>query len=648
MTQPPSSSSVHARLNHRLYVLYGVIAVAVLTLLGALGYRQLILVDDYKLAAERQNYRRILTPGPRGDIYDREGKLLVGNRPVFTAVVYLNELRREFRQEYFSMVREVNAGGEPMDRQTLNIRARSAVVQRYLNEINAVLGRDEEVNAARIERHFAQSLLLPFPLVTDMAPEDYAKLIERIPIDSPVQIMSDSARYYPYEAAAAHILGYVSSTREFEVEETQGDRLLTFRQTAAVGRDGLERQFDDHLQGNVGLEIWSVDPGGFQYERVSHELPVRGNDIEISLDIDLQLIAETAMAENTGSVVAMDIETGEILVSASKPNFDLNQLFPRLTTEVFNAIGEEGGWLNRAIQGLYPPGSTFKVITALAAIRAGHVDEETIIHCPGYHRVGKRTFRCHNRAGHGDQNLVEALRNSCNVFFYDRGIQTGIRNIAAEALRFGLGEATGIELPNETRRMLIPDPEWKARRFYGESWFDGDTANVSIGQGDLLVTPLGITSFMASLVRGETRTQPTLMRHRKTAAPAHGGEPIGIDPAMLDQILEGMRQSGRTGTARLASSPRMNVGGKTGTAQVRKDGRPTTLAWFIGFAPVSDPKIAITVLIEGVPDDDISYGGGSTAAPIARKVFEAYFEKQAAPPTPLAQESRLDRVSPAF
>ncbi len=645
---PPPSSSLHARLNRRLYVLYGVIAIAVLTLLGSLGYRQLILVDDYKLAAERQNYRRILTPGPRGNIYDREGRLLVGNRPVFTAVVYLNELRREFRQEYFSMVRDLRSANEMMDREALNIRARAAVVQRYLNEINRILDRDEEVNANRIERHFAQSLLLPFPLVTDMTPREYAKLIERIPIDSPVQVMSDSARYYPYEAAAAHILGYVSPTQEFEVEETLGDRLLTFRQNAAVGRDGLERQFDDHLQGSVGLEIWSVDPGGFQYERVSHELPVRGNDIEISLDIDMQIIAEGAMGTNTGSVVAMDIQTGEILVSASKPNFNLNQLSPRLTTEVFNTIGEEGGWLNRSIQGLYPPGSTFKLITALAAIRAGHVDEGTVISCPGYHMVGRRTFRCHNHAGHGDESLVEAIRDSCNVYFYDRGIQTGIRGIADEARRFGLGEPTGIELPNETRRMLIPDPDWKARRFYGESWFDGDTANVSIGQGDLLVTPLGITSFVASLVRKETRTQATLMRHRGDIPPEHGGEPIGIDSAMLDQVIEGMLQAGRTGTARLASSPHMRVGGKTGTSQVRKDGRPTTLAWFVGFAPASDPKIAVTVLIEGVPDDDISYGGGSTAAPIARKVFEAYFEKQTVLPPPLAQESKLDRVRPAF
>ena len=617
------------RRNRRLYAFHAIIGVAALALLSGLGYRQLILADDYKIAEERQNYRRILTPGPRGDIYDREGRLLVGNRPVFTAAVYLNELRREFRQEYFDMVRELREQHQLPERQTLNVQARARVVQRYLDMVNEILDRNETVEPRHIERHFSQSLLLPFPLVSDMSPEEYARLVESIPVDSPLQVITETARYYPFGRAAAHTLGYVSTTREFAAAETTGEGLLTFRQTGAVGRDGLERFFDDRLQGSVGFEIWSVDPGGFQYERVFHELPVRGGGLTTSIDIDLQRAADEGLGSHAGAVVALDIRTGEVLAMTSKPDFDLNNLSPRLTRLVFDAISEEGGWLNRAVQGLYPPGSTFKLITALAAARAGHVDADTVIHCPGFHIVGNRTFRCHNRAGHGDEDLVEAIRDSCNVFFYERGLRTGIRNIAAEARLFGLDQPTGIELPGETRRMLIPDPDWKARRFYGESWFEGDTANVSIGQGDLLITPLGMAAFVASLARGETRTRPTLARIGSDETVDHGGEPIGIDPVVLERILEGMREAGRAGTARLAGSPTIPAAGKTGTAQVRKDGRPTTLAWFVGYAPAHSPRVAVAVVVEGVPDTGATYGGGAMAAPIARRVFEAYINKQA-------------------
>lgn len=621
-------SSAATRRNPRLYAFHAIIGIATLALLGGLGYRQLVLADDYKLAEERQNYRRILTPGPRGDIHDREGRLLVGNRPVFTAAVYLNELRREFRAEYFEMVREVRDRSQMPDRQTLNVRARSRVVQRYLDEINRILDRSETVEPRHIERHFSQSLLLPFPLVSDMRPEEYARLVERIPVDSPVQVITEIARHYPHARAAAHALGYVSTTREFAAETTAGAGLLTFRQTGSVGRDGLERQFDEILQGSVGFEIWSVDPGGFQYERVYHELPRRGDNVVTSIDLDLQKAADEGLGPHAGAVVALDVHSGEVLAMSSAPNFDLNHLSPRLTRSVFDAISEGGGWLNRAAQGLYPPGSTFKLITALAAARAGHIGEDTVVYCPGFHIVGNRTFRCHNRAGHGDENLVEAIRDSCNVFFYERGLRTGIRAIAEEARRFGLGSPTGIDLPGESRRMLIPDPDWKARRFYGESWFEGDTANVSIGQGDLLVTPLGMAAFVASLARGETRTRPSLTRVGANETVDHGGKPITIDADLLEMILEGMREAGRAGTARLAGSPSMPVAGKTGTAQVRKEGRPTTLAWFVGYAPADNPRVSIAVVVEGVPDTGATYGGGATAAPIARRVFEAYINKQ--------------------
>ena len=609
--------------NPRLYLLYLVIAICMMALVGGLGFRQLIQEEIFAAAAERQNYRRILMPGPRGLIYDREGQVLVANRPLFSSVVYLNELRQEFREEYYHLVNWHRDRGMNPNRYTLNTEARRIVVQRYLNRINSLLGTNQEVDSADIERHFSQSLLLPFPLIKDLEPAQYARLIEQIPVDSPIQIVSGTARWYPYGEAAAHTLGFVSDSIEFPEGDVPGDTLLTFRREGQVGRSGLEKEFNAHLQGETGGEIWTVDPSGFQYERVVHELPRKGQDLTVSLDIDIQLAGEAALGNKTGALVAIDIETGEVLALVSKPAYDLNDLSPFLSFKVDQVIREQGAWLNRATQGLYPPGSTFKLITALAGLRNGSISPDTIIDCRGTFMVGRRVFRCHQRSGHGPENLVEAIRDSCNVFFYNRGTQMGIGPIAEEARRFHLDRPTGLEMPGETGRMLIPEPEWKADRFYGERWFEGDTANVAIGQGFLLVTPAQMATFAASLARETTFLQPTLLLSQ---GPALNLDPIGLPPGALDLIKEGMRQAGERGTARLAGSPTMPVAGKTGTAQVRKDGRPTTLAWFVGYAPAQNPRIAVAVMVEGVPQET-DYGGGSTAAPMARAVFQEYMRK---------------------
>ena len=609
------------KVNTRLYLLYVVIGICMIALLGGLGYRQLIQREAFAAAAERQNYRRILMPGPRGIIYDRNGKVLVGNRPLFSAVVYLNELRAEFREEYYTLVRRQRDLGLNPDRYTLNTTARKNVVQRYLNRLNLLLRENVEVESKDIERHFSQSLLLPFPLIKDLSTEEYAQLIEQIPVDSPIQIISGTARWYPHSEAAAHTLGFVSDSTEFPEGSLGGDTLLTFRNAGQLGRSGLEKAFDEQLQGQTGGEIWTVDPGGYQYERVMHEQPGKGQDLVVSLDIDIQLAAEAAMGDKTGALVAIEIETGEVLALASRPAYDLNDLSPYISFEVDAEIREKGAWLNRAIQGLYPPGSTFKLVTAMATLREGIVDAETQIFCPGYHLVGKRVFHCHRRNGHGEEDLVGAIRDSCNVFFYQAGTEAGVWAIANEARRFHLDQPTGIELPAETHRMLVPDPEWKAARFYGEGWFTGDTANMSIGQGFLLLTPMQMATFAASVASETTFLQPTLLHGKGEAV---RGEPIALAPGHIELVKEGMRLAGERGTARLAGKPGMPVAGKTGTAQVRKDGRPTTLAWFVGYAPVQNPRIAVAVMIEGVPEQETDYGGGSTAAPIAKAVFQQF------------------------
>ena len=601
-------------------------------LLTGMAYQQLFQFNTHREKEARQNYRRILLPGPRGNVYDRDGRLMVGNRPVFNAVVSLNELRPEFRAEYRKRAAAKNAIQQRLDRASLNIESRSAVVQRYLNRLNQLLGTSHVVNSNGLERHFRRSLLLPYTLVDDLTPEDYALLIEQIPVESPIQVITDSARYYPHGKAACHVLGFVSNTDQLNAEDIPGEDLLTFHFEGKVGRSGIERVYDEDLQGRSGGEVWSVDPGGYQHALIAQRSPIQGNDLVTTIDLDLQLAAERGLSGKSGALAAIDIATGEVLAMASLPNYDLNDLTPFLSYEVDERIREEGGWLNRAAQGLYPPGSTFKIVTATAAMREGVVDASTVIECPGYFLVGRRTFRCHRHSGHGPETLEEAIRDSCNVFFYDRSAEMGASPIIEEARRFGFDEPTGIKLFGETRGMHVPDAQWKKERT-GEGWYGGDTANLSIGQGYLLSTPLQIACFAASIARGETRTLPILIKENASRnGVSQNAEPIGLPFGQYERILQGMKDAGSVGTARLAAlNTGVTVAGKTGTAQVRKDGKPTTIAWYMGFAPADDPKIAIAVAIEGVPEES-SIGGGADAAPVAAEVFRTYFSKMG--PTP--------------
>jgi len=637
----------YRRGNPRIYPFYWLALFVFVMLLFGLAWRQLVLHDKYQARGEQQSLRRILQPAPRGDIYDRHGRLLVANRPRFSAVIYMDDaLRSEMRKTYIEGVRaereRLESEGRQLssrDRDELDWEARASVVQRYLDTVNAVIGRDEQVRIRDLKRHFGQSLILPLPLVEDLKLEEYARLVEQLPPDSPVQIYTDTARYYPQGSIAAHTLGYVSSSDEVSEEGVPGDSLMTFSIRGKEGRTGLEKEFDAQLQGVSGGEVWRVNPAGYQYRREFVKTPERGNRLVTSLDVDLQRAAENALTGKTGAVVALEVQTGEVLVLASKPDYDLNDMSPYLTVENKNAIDEAGAWLNRATQGLYPPGSTFKILTAIAGLRAHTMQPQDESFCGGMYRVGNRNFPCHNRSGHGQVDLRHALEKSCNVYFYEYGTKTGIQPIADEARRFHLDEPTGIDLPYETSRMIIPDPQWKKERGYS-GWFEGDTANVSIGQGYLLVTPMQMATFAASFARGWTVTHPTL-QHKpgRTAEEAGaGGEPVGLSPADYQAIIEGMVAAVETGTARHAQVPGVQVAGKTGTAQVRIDGEPTTLAWFLGFAPVENPQIAVTVVVEGTdPGDNIA--GGKTAAPIAQAVLEQYFAGLPAAPSTLTAKN---------
>ncbi|MGB0745042.1 MAG: penicillin-binding transpeptidase domain-containing protein, partial [Opitutales bacterium] len=327
-----------------------------------------------------------------------------------------------------------------------------------------------------------------------------------------------------------------------------------------------------------------------------------------------------------GAAVAIDVITGEVLTLASHPNFDLNRLSPFIPRTTFNEINERSAWLNRSVYLSYPPGSTIKLLTTIAGMRAGTIGPQTKHNCEGVYRVGNRVFRCHARFGHGEVDTAAAIEGSCNVYYYAEGLRMGIDVLSAEAKRFGLHLKTGIELP-ETSRIVVPSKEWK-REQVGAGWVPGDTANTSIGQGFLLQTPLQMATFMASLARGETRTRPTLLALSQEEAQQvnHGGEPIGLSGELWQELWDGMeRVVGPDGTGRLVQIDGLRIAGKTGTADFRAHGQEVNLAWFIGCAPVEKPRIAVAVMVEGSTAAD-SFHGGSTAGPVAKDIFLEYIK----------------------
>lgn len=634
---------VHTADDPRIFFFIKISVAAGITLAIGLAWSQLVDIHEYQKIEKRQTVRRILMPGPRGDIYDRNGKLLVGNRPHYSAVTYLDDLRPEFRKEYSKIIQaereriseEYQNAPEklrPEKAPTPNYsecvwNARMNVVDRYLDQINAVTGRDDSITKTKLIRHFNEQLLLPLPLVEDLTPDQYARLVEQIPVDSPIQVYTSTARYYPYGELAAHLLGYVQNTLP-DHSEIPNDGVKTFTFKAKLGKTGLERSFNDLLTGTTGMELWRVDPLGFQDTRLEMTPPKQGSPLVTSIDIDLQLAAEIALGERTGAAVALDVRSGEVLSIVSHPTYNLNNLSPFIPRTVFDEINERGAWLNRSLQLSYPPGSTFKLISSIAGLRNGTIDTATTHDCQGIFPLGRRIFRCHSSFGHGETDLPTALEKSCNVFYYNAGLDMGIDILSAEAQRFGLDQKTDIEVPFETRRLVVPTKTWKKETGLG-GWVSGDTANTAIGQGFLLQTPLQMATLVASIARDETRTRPTIraLTYGQAIQVDHGGEPIGLTAEQKDLLWKGMeRVVGPDGTGRLVQIENFRIAGKTGTADFRAHGKEVNLAWFIGFAPVENPQIAVAVMVEGTEESQ-TYQGGSTAGPVAKDIFLKFIEK---------------------
>jgi penicillin-binding protein 2 len=633
--QPVPLVEAHKGRDPRVLFFHGLVAALLLILVCGLAYRQLIQEDVYHERERQQTQRRVIVPGPRGNIYDRNGRRLVENRARFSLVLYLDELQKEFVNEARRIRKNYRDTGDKdlPSYQDMEQIAHASIAQRYLDQANAILGRHDKVDGRALQRHFTRQLLMPYTLVDNLTQDEFARLLEGLPVNSPLQLYTANSRFYPFGSAASHVLGYVGADDNVDSQDFPGEDLTTFKMKGTVGRDGLEKRYDDLLQGQAGGKIVRVDPAGYEVvPPLERRQPVQGKDLVTSLDIDLQLAAESAIGDRTGAAVAIDVRTGEILALASKPDYDLNAFSPRLSSAAAADIEQRHAWIDLATSGLYPPGSTFKTLVTIAGLRRGTLSPtDTSVDCEGYKKIGNALKGCDNGDGHhGRLDLRAAIAESCDIYFYIHGIRIGPDAIAEEARRFRLDQPTGIDLPNETHRMNIPDRDWK-KRTQGASWTDGDTANMAIGQGYLLVTPLEMACYAASLARGETSTRPYLTHDPNR--PEQHTDSIGLTPDQRAVLLDGMEACTNTTypntTASILSTVEayrvpVRVAGKTGTAQF---GNHLDVAWFICFAPIEHPEIAVAVALQGDKPGE-AYGGGREAAPVAALMLRQYFGKR--------------------
>lgn len=671
----------------RLYGVFFFFGLGFLYVVGGLAYRQLIQSNDLKEQSDTQSRRVVLRPPARGRIYDRNGFPLVDNRARWSVKADLASLQKEFRAEYLRLLAAEKAReAVSVDREKIMEDARVRVLQGWLNKVWFVIDETNRhsqarkpvpkltsvtapaerlINIEELRRHLRERRALPFTLVNDLAfpgtgqaltaddgTKSVARFIEQFPVEGPIRLEQDIVRTYPYGAMAAHVLGYVRDTDALpdnvdDISEVRVESMQKLRYTGKTGAAGVELSYNHILSGRSGWELWSKTSSGYNQSRLKYSEPEQGGNVMLSLDFRIQQATEAALAKLKdpqgdllpAAAVMLDVQTGEILSLASQPSFDPNRLADRVSSKYYDEVEQDGGWLNRATQGLYPPGSTFKVITATAGMRRKIIDWDDILECGASYRVGDRDFPEHEPVGYGEVNLDKMLAVSCNVWNYQVGVRTGIDALAAEARRFGLdapllqtfsgfefGSQPMTELPYAASRgLVVPDRAYKQRIGAG-AWNDGDTANVSIGQGYLLTTPLHMACVAASIARGETRTVPSVIHSRERTGKHVGAQPIGLNAEQLEALRGGMVRCVEEGTARVARIPGLPYAGKTGTSEYFKKGVKAHLAWMIGFAPAENPVVAFAVLVEG--QTDTNTWGGKTAGPVAKEMLEAWLPIQ--------------------
>ena len=549
--------------------------------------------EVYNERAERNRIKSLPILAPRGKILDRDGRVIVDNHSSFSLILS----RENLKPEHLRTI----ADGLHLDYDDLVARLRR--YDRTRPKYEPIIIKEELTpgEIAFVESH--------------KDPETFPEM----------ELIHAQRRLYPRDGLGAHVLGYVGEVSEAELDSPE---FAKYGQGDVIGKYGIERQYNEILMGVDGQRQQIVDSRGKLLGAVGTKEAVPGKNLQLTLDLDLQAVAELAMEPRRGAVVALDPRNGEVLAMVSRPAYDPNKFAGRITSKDWKDLvsNPDNPLLNRAIQAQLAPGSTFKPIMALAGLETGAIDDTFRAHCPGGAVFYGRYFKCHLKGGHGTVDLHKGIVQSCDVFFYNVGNRLGIDRIAQYADMVGFGHKTGIDLPHEAEG-VVPSTKWKIRNFR-QKWYAGETISVSIGQGALTITPLQMAVAMGGIATGGVWQTPHLVKGEATVR----ARKADLNLENVAQVIYGMygvvNEGGTGGRARI---PGLELCGKTGTAQLASNDvlKGTKLgqklkdnAWFVGFAPRQNPEIVVVALFEGGEH-------GQYAAPIVRDVIKAYFDKKA-------------------
>ena len=594
----------------RTFVLGGATALGIAALIGRLGQLQVVQAQEYATLSSQNQFNFRMVPPPRGLIKDRNGVVIAGNRPSFRVLVVRDETK-------------------DLD-QTLDLLGR--LLPDTLERRRAII---RDVNAA--------SKFNPVPVKSDLTWEEFAKVNQYANELPGVMVDMNEARYYPFGGAFAHVVGYVAKVSDRDVkairDKGQQPPPLLFNPSFRIGRQGVEKALDLSLRGEPGGNRVEVDARGrVVAEDIGGSRPaVPGKEVILTLDADVQNRALEVFGDESGACVVMDVRNGDILCMVSAPSFDPNLFVAGVPTKTYRALAdyERKPLLDKTINGTFPPGSTFKPTTALALLEAG-VDPNLTVVCTGAYRTGNRVQRCWGR--HGVQNMHNAIKNSCDVYFYAMCNRAGVDNIRKAGLAVGFEHTFDIGVDNQ-KKGLLPSTEWKARTFPRDPvWHPGETTSVAIGQGAITVNALQLAVMTARLANGKKALQPRLIKSIGGVEQPSGAEApdLPFKPEHIEYVRQGMIAvaNDRSGTAYRQSQLGLGdiqMAGKTGTAQVRNYGTGSRKSdiWalkdhnlFVAFAPVDAPRYAVAVIVEHG-----GKGGATAGAPRAREVMRTVLLK---------------------
>ncbi|MCA2959229.1 MAG: penicillin-binding protein 2 [Silvanigrellales bacterium] len=602
--------------NKRLYFALGGFLILLVLLAGRLWYLQILKGKDFAIASERNRVREVTKPAPRGLIYDADGNLLLANRPFFDLVIIPQYLQN--RQETIRIVSDL-----------FSIPAEQ--IERRLNEAQGI-------------PHF-----VPVRIKRNLSLHEVA-LVESNKFFLPGVDVDTAPRRDYVQNESAHLFGYLGEVTPKELDSlNSASRDYQYRLGSIIGKLGVEKKYEQYLRGVEGKDYLQVDAYGrlqsssaLDFGLNQKKLGRRGYDVYLTLDDEVQRAAVEAFRNKNGALVALDPRNGAVLGYVSNPNFSLSMYQDGLTSEDWQLLQNNPfkPLLDKVTGGAYPPGSTFKIVTAIAALEEGVVNESRAWPCNGVFTLGNGRWRCWKKEGHGWVNLRRAIELSCDVYFYQVGNLLGVDRIAKWARAFGLGEKTGLDLNMEVPG-IVPSTDWKLRA-RAQPWQSGDTINVSIGQGYNLMTPIQIANLFAAMGNGGKVFRPYLLKKVVDEAGQVVAEEkplerhrVQMRPENLALVKAGLFDvvNSPTGTGKKSKVEGFTVAGKTGTAQTSALRKPSEQedvafqlrdhAWFAAYSPAENPEIAVVALSE-----NDGGGGGSNAAPIVQKVLEAYWRKR--------------------